>query len=616
MTRSRLAIVAALLLIPLALEAQRPFESTPRREPSPTTATLEQPNLYTSEVPTTVSSAATLAAEPSLSLKTTGTALSDLATSLPTNQEFQITLLPEETESRETTSAELSAFHLLPETPLPLEELEDLTSNSKRARRITLHGAVCRVLGSNQALRIEKLRPEVSNTGIESAESEFDTFLTAGMEYETQHSSTLSPRSRDAQSSDTRTEETRVSRSFRQNIGLSQRLPTGTDISVGFSNSRSWSNSSLPFYSQALNLNITQNLLKGAGCEVNLVRIWQAENNFVASLYQLQQYVINTVTETMSTYWDVYLALRTLEIARKGHEVAREQRERTEEFVQVGKSPPLELLAAQAEEAARVSSVISAASTLKRQQLIFIRQLNPEGLPREWTSLIYPSEDPVLPAEPVNIKDRIRLAMYYRPDLRQAEIDLSNSELEVIRTENGLLPALDLTGSLGFSGSGDHFSQAFQKVENRDFPSYGVGLQFSYPLQNRSARAAYRRSVFQEDMAREAIQNYRQTIEYDVRIAINEIERTTRLIDSTKVTRLLREEELLAENEKFRVGRSTQLLVAQAQRDLIQAQLDEITAEVASIKAYILLYKAEGTTLQRLGITPVCITPESGVGKH
>lgn len=512
----------------------------------------------------------------------------------------------------ETTITSDTPIPTLPQTPLPVEELEDLTSASKRARRVTLLSAVCQVLEQNQQLRVERLRPEISNTGIEEAEGEFDTVLEAGFLHRTRHTSTQGPEPREGDASEpTRSEN--VSRTNDFNVGLSGRLPTGTNYNLGITGSRSVTNTTKPFYNLATNLNITQNLLRGAGCEVNCVRVWTAQNNFIISLYQLQQVLIDLVTDVQSTYWNTYLAFRTLQIRLTAYAVAREQRERAEEFVRVGKSPPLEALAAQAEESSRISDIINAAADLKLRQIQLLRLINPDCKPLGWRALLYPVDKPVLPSEPLIPEQRIGLAQYYRPDLRQAQIDLSNRELEVVRTENGLLPAFDLVAELGYTGVGNSLGAAARQIRDRDFNNWALGFQFSYPLQNRQASAAHRRSNFQKNLAEEAIGNFCQIIEVDIRNAVIQIERTTRLIESTHVTRRLREEELEAEIEKFRVGRSTSLLVAQAQRDLTTAQLDEVSSEVANILAYLQLYRSEGTALQRLGIQPICVTEESGV---
>ena len=93
-----------------------------------------------------------------------------------------------------------------------------------------------------------------------------------------------------------------------------------------------------------------------------------------------------------------------------------------------------------------------------------------------------------------------------------------------------------------------------------------------------------------------------QLVEQDVRSAYVEIGRTRAQIDATAATRKLQEQTELVETEKFRVGRSNTLLVAQAQRDLLTAQLNEAQAKISYLKAIVNLYRLEGTLLERRGV--------------
>ncbi|MBX7246092.1 MAG: TolC family protein [Candidatus Sumerlaeaceae bacterium] len=505
----------------------------------------------------------------------------------------------------------------LPTTPLPPEEMKLVNEATEGAEKVSLIASVCRALSANQSLQVDKLSPEVSNTSIESAYSEFDTTLNASVSAGENYSSTLGALPKDRGSSFTQEAAgKRASRSEDFSMSLSGRLPTGTDYSIGVTGGRNRTQNTEPFYNAEVSARITQNLLKGGGTTVNMIGVWTAQNNFVISLYQLQNTLINLVTDVQATYWDLYLAQKTLEIQLNSFNIALEQSQRTEELVRVGKATPLDFLSAQAEQSARVSEYINAAASLRVQQLRFLRLLNPNNQKHQWRTAILPNQVPSLKKETINVDEHVKLAKFYRPDLRQAQIDCANGELEVTRTENGLLPSLDFFTEAGLSGVGNDFGDATRNVTNANYPRWRAGLEFSYALQNRAARAAYRRSSFQLVQAQESIKNYEQIIEVDVRLAAVEIARTERLVSSTKVTVQLRGDELKSENEKFRVGRSTQLLVNQAQRDFTNAQLNEVSAEVANIKAYLALYKAEGTTLQRLGIKPITITPASGVPKN
>ena len=64
----------------------------------------------------------------------------------------------------------------------------------------------------------------------------------------------------------------------------------------------------------------------------------------------------------------------------------------------------------------------------------------------------------------------------------------------------------------------------------------------------------------------------------------------------------VQEEKLRIETEKFRVGRSTNLLVAQAQRDLLLNRINEVNTIVDYLKALTSFYRLEGSLLERRGI--------------
>ena len=72
---------------------------------------------------------------------------------------------------------------------------------------------------------------------------------------------------------------------------------------------------------------------------------------------------------------------------------------------------------------------------------------------------------------------------------------------------------------------------------------------------------------------------------------------------ATAATRRLQEQKVQSETEKFRLGKSTSLLVAQAQRDLVASQISEVQAAVSYLKAFVEIYRLEGSLLERRGIT-------------
>jgi len=205
-------------------------------------------------------------------------------------------------------------------------------------------------------------------------------------------------------------------------------------------------------------------------------------------------------------------------------------------------------------------------------------------------------------AEPLSdLDDRIRLAWQSRPDLKEADLLLQQNRLETVVTRNGLLPRLDFFIALGQTGYADTFSDSFRELDSNTY-DFTVGVRLSQFLGNRTAQGRDLAARASTRQAAEAFANLRQVVELDVRMAANEVERTRRQITASKITRLYEEETVKAEQERFDVGSSTALLVAQAQRDLLASRIAEVRSVVNYRIALVKLYLAEGSLLQRRGI--------------
>jgi outer membrane protein TolC len=201
-----------------------------------------------------------------------------------------------------------------------------------------------------------------------------------------------------------------------------------------------------------------------------------------------------------------------------------------------------------------------------------------------------------------DVEQHVQVALKMRPDLNQARLEIRQGELEVVRTKNGLLPRMDAFITFGKTGYADSFNRATDNVFGDSYDA-SFGLVFEYPVKNQAARSRYQRAVLTREQSTRALENLSQLVQIDVRSAYIEVTRTREQIAATAATRNFQEEKLRAETEKFRVGKSTSLLVAQAQRDLVESQIAEIESFANYLKALVALYRLEGSLLQRRGIS-------------
>lgn len=384
--------------------------------------------------------------------------------------------------------------------------------------------------------------------------------------------------------------------------GVRQRLPTGTTVELTGSEDRSFSNRTDDQHEARLGLTVTQALLRGFGPAVNLVSVRQAELDTLASIYQLRGFTEALVAEVESTYWNYAFAREAIRIFEQSLELAKRQQNETEQRIEVGVLSATEAAAARAEVALREQDLIDARSAMETQRLRLMRLINvdPDSLLQR---PIVPVSEPGVNAAPIDdANERILVARRYRPDLNEARLQLRQDRLQTIVTRNGLLPRLDFFVTLGKTGFGGSFYDAARNLSGDETYDVSAGVSFSHLLGNRAAEARDLAARATRQQSAAAVANLEQLVALDVRIAATEVERARQQIDATAATRRLREEALRAEEERFRVGASTSLLVAQAQRDLVASQIDEVEAVINYRLALIQLHLAEGTLLERRGI--------------
>lgn len=470
----------------------------------------------------------------------------------------------------------------------PLSSLSASSEDAAENQGIPIEEAVLRALENNQAFQIERINPDIRKTYEDEEKAAFDP--TVSFE-STRSKSTLASGIVDL---------TDIERK-NNNLEVSKKFSTGTEVSVGIQAQHIDSERSGVQSSAAGVISLSQPLLKGFGRGANLANLRKAHLALLASEYEFRGFAEALVADVEKTCWDYILAQRRISIFQESLKLAEDQLEETRKRIKIGKLAKVELYAAEAEAALRKENLINSRSNLALTRLKLQRLINnPGGNPLE--SKINITDTPFVADPDINeISEHISRALKMRPEINQAKLDIKQDEIEIVRTKNGLLPVLDFFITVGKTGYADSFGDAFSKINEGNY-DVSAGIAFSFPIRNRASKARYNRSALNRKQTEEALKNLEQLVEVDVRSAIIEINRTKEQVSATAATRKLQEESLRAETEKFRVGKSTALLVARAQRDFVLSQLTEIEALITYLKATINLYQQEGTLLTRRGI--------------
>jgi len=459
---------------------------------------------------------------------------------------------------------------------------------------VTISDAVFTALENNPSLVVSRYNPQIFRTLEEQQKAVFDPDLTATASRT--RTSTKFPAPGDGLVS-------RQSESGSLQVGYSQFFPAGTQLGIaaGTTVGEGTFNGN-DLFTTRLGVSVTQSLMRGYGANVNLVAVRQARIDTLSSEYQLRGFAESLVAQVEETYWNYALAQRQIEIFNESLKLAQQQLGETNERIRVGKLAEVERAASEAEVALRREDLIVAQATLDLTRLALLRLINPTQSDFWNRDVAIRTPPIIMDVQPGGLEDHVRLALRMRPDLNQAKLQVQRGDLQVVRTKNGLLPKLDLFATLGKSGYADSFGESLAHMGQRGYDVL-VGVNFEYPPLNRGAQAQYSQARLTRDQLNEAVTNLAQLVQSDVRGAYVSVIRTQEQTSATAVTRRLQEEKVRAETEKFRVGKSTSLLVAQVQRDLLSSRINEIQAVVNHLIALVEFYRLEGSLLERRGIS-------------
>jgi len=460
--------------------------------------------------------------------------------------------------------------------------------------KIGIERAIMLAMENNKSLVVQRMDPEISRTFEQEERAVFDPVLSGQASQRRSVADRLSRAGSGIESS--------IADTAAGVISLDKLFPTGTI--VGLDATSNYTDSSLysdTFVSNRLGVSVTQALLQGRDVRVNLARVHQAQIDTQISEYELRGFTEVLVLSVEFGFWDYALAKKQIEIYMNSLSLAQQQMDEAEERIKVGTLAETELAAAKAEVALRRVNLINARASVTARRLTLLRLLNPSEVINWDTDIVleYQTALADVPLDPVEA--HVEVALKMRPDLNQARLLIRRGELDVVRTRNGLLPRLDAFINYGKTGYARTFSEANDELDGISY-DLEAGLLFAYPIRNRAARAEHTRAVISKQQSIKALENLIHLAQVDVRVAYSEVNRAHEQITATAATRESQEEKLRVETEKFRVGKSTSLLVAQAQRDLVASQIGEIQALANYFKALVTLYRQEGSLLHRRGV--------------
>lgn len=421
------------------------------------------------------------------------------------------------------------------------------------------------------------------------------------------------------------------------NFAYNQGFVTGTNLLVGFNNTRSTTNNPIttvsPLLSSSFQFQLTQHLLQGMGFAPNNRFIRIAKNNREISDVAFRLQIITTVDQIQNLYWNLVFAYENVRVQLESLAFAQKTLSDTQKQVQIGSLAPIEVVRAQSTVATDQQQLTLAQTNLQLQQLLMKNALSrtlvdptladAEVIPT--STMEVPAREPVVPTQ-----DLVNDALSHRPELAEARINLTNIEVSNKAIRSSLLPSLDLFAYYGGSGlggsqnalnvcpplpqpqppfcnpagsvSGGSYSNTLNKLINSTAPDKGVGLTLNIPLRNRVEQATQIRSELEYRQAQMRVQQIENQVRIEVRSAQFTVQQNRASVEAARAAVALARQSLDAEQKKYALGASTTTLVLQNQSALATAESTLVSAMAAYEISRVELDRATGLGLDHAGI--------------
>src|SRR5437867_6681440 len=462
--------------------------------------------------------------------------------------------------------------------------------------RLTVDDAVKMALDHNIDLAAERLDPQIGDARVAAATGAFRPAFTTGV----QRNNQLQPPASFLIPAPTRND------AVTSRVGLDQKLPwLGTSYSLSWStahtNSNSFLNSYNPILESGLSVNVSQPLVRDMATDAARQQLATSRVDREIAGARLRETLVHTVAGVKSAYWNLVSAIANVEARQAALDLARELVRVNRAKVDVGQSPPLDLVAAEAEVAADREQLIIAETSVRQGEDQLRTQIFDTSDPSVWTVKIDPIDPPPLGLASPGLDAAVANALRDRADLGRARKDIDNAQVGVKFTSNQRLPDVRLNASYLASGLGGtqvlrtggfpgaitgsggvtDFGSVLNQLITGRYSTWAVGLSVSYPIGQASEEANYARAKLEHVQSQGRLKSAESRAVQQVRDAWWKIDMNAKRIETTRAARELAEQRLDAERKRLDVGISTSFPVIQAQRDLAQAKTNELGAVLA-----------------------------------
>ena len=478
------------------------------------------------------------------------------------------------------------------QTPLSLQAAA--AGQAPQVRRLTVDDAVRSALENNLGIQVARIDPQIQDLSVAQAQTAWAPSFSSVF----QTGSTVAPNNSFLSGGQGGgTTDARVV----TNIGVDKPLFKGGLYSVGWDNTRSTTTNLFTNFSpqirSSLSLSIRQPLLRNFSIDASRQQLEVSQKNREIADVTLRASVVSTTRAVRNAYWELAYAIASLAVQRQSLDLANQSLRDTRARVEIGTTPPIDVVEAEAEVATREEAVILAEAQIQTSEDTLRALVYDPAMPDFWTIRIEPAELPPFQPIAVDVDTAVRNALTRRTDVQQARKTIEANDVNIRFFRNQTLPDITASFDYGLVGLGGTqfvrgagfpgpiigesqrgFGTVLTDLFTNDFPAWTASLNVTYPIGTSSQQVNLARTRLQYSQSLTQLRSQELQVTTEVRLTGRQVQTNQRRVATTQTSRQLAERRLEAEQRKFAAGTSTTFFVFQAQRDLAQARNNELRA--------------------------------------
>ena len=498
----------------------------------------------------------------------------------------------------------IDTLKLTPADPCEPNKPAPMTGPEPNELNLTLEQARAYTIENNLDLKVQLLSPSIAGQTLSAEEAKFEAAFVADVR-QNKFDTPVGSRLEGSQVTNTTA-----------SAGIQKPLTTGGIASVTLNDSKTDTNNEFsllnPTYESDLAFSLSQPLLRNAGKKFNTysIRIAKYELDISKSLTKLE--IIRVVSIADRLYWRLYAARKALEVRRQEYDLAVAQLNLAKRFVEMGESPEVEIIRAEAGVASKVEGITIAENDVLDRERQLKQVINIPGITPDTKTMIIPVTSPSPLQYDLNKHDLISQAVTNRMELLELELQLAIAAENIDFFKNQALPVVNLDYTYRINGLGATRSDAYDLLWDNRFEDHSLGMHLLVPLGNEAAKSRVRRAIF-EKKQRLATKDQRQlTIENEVLGSVDQMNASWQKILASRENSIMSGRLYQAEKRQFELGLRTSTDVLNAQSQYANALLTEVSAITEYEISRVDLAFATGTLLGAAKITyqpPSTATP-------